>query len=60
MVLSGVGSAGAGSADERASSWCWAIVVRGTTEERSTACSLGTTAAATPGRERPVMGEGTW
>jgi hypothetical protein len=46
-----------GSDDDRASSWCSAIVVRGSTEERRTESSAGPTAAATPERERPVMGE---
>jgi hypothetical protein len=45
------------SDDERASSGCSAIVVRGSTEERRTDSSAGPTAAATPERERPVMGE---
>jgi len=57
-VSSGVGDwMGVGSADDRASSWCSAIVVRGSTEERSTDSSVGPTAAATPERDRPVMGE---
>jgi hypothetical protein len=58
IVLSGVGDwMGMGSDDDRFSSGCSAIVVRGSTEERRTESSAGTTAAATPERDRPVMGE---
>jgi hypothetical protein len=58
MVLSGVGDCmRVVSDDDRDSSGCSAIVVRGSTEERRTDSSAGPTAAATPERERPVMGE---
>jgi hypothetical protein len=57
-VSSGVGDwMGVGSADGRISSWCSAIVVRGSKEEWSTDSSEGPTAAATPESERPTIGE---